>query len=54
MPLQILHGGDSFGFYITLEKRNYGCPNHKNHIKGDLSNLALAMKLIPEKEKQIL
>jgi hypothetical protein len=45
---------DYLGFYITVEKINFGCPNHANHLKGDLSKLSLPMQLIPEKEKEIL
>jgi hypothetical protein len=53
-PFKLTVKWDSFGFYITLEKSSYGCPNHENDIKGDLSKLTLPMRLIPEKEKQIL
>jgi hypothetical protein len=45
---------DFYGFYITVEKVDFGCPNHGNHLKGDLSKLALPMQLIPEKEKEML
>jgi hypothetical protein len=45
---------DYYGFYITVEKINFGCPNHHNHLKSDLSKLNLPMQLIPEKEKEIL
>jgi hypothetical protein len=45
---------DYFGFYITVEKINFGCPNHHNHLKGDLSKLNLPMQLIPKKEKEVL
>ena len=42
-----------FGFYITVVNK-VGCSNHENHMKGDLSKLALPMQLIPEAEKDIL
>jgi hypothetical protein len=29
------------------------CSNHENHLKGDLSKLALPMQLIPEAGKDI-
>ena len=45
---------DFFGFYITLARLGSGCPHHENHLKGDLSKLAMPMQLIPEKEKEIL
>jgi hypothetical protein len=45
---------DFFGFYVTVEKKGVGCPNHKMHIKGDLSKRSLPMQLIPENEKEIL
>ena len=45
---------DFHGFYITKESIIYGCPNHENHLQGDLSTLSLPMNLIPEQEKEIL
>jgi hypothetical protein len=45
---------DYYGFYVTVEKINFGCSKHENHIKGDLSKLSLPIQLIPEKEKEIL
>jgi hypothetical protein len=43
---------DLFGFYITGERKGFGCPNHTDHRnKGDLSKLFLPTQLIPEKEK---
>ena len=45
---------DSFGFYITVEKKNYGCALHNYHMQGDLSKLSLPMMLIPEQERETL
>jgi hypothetical protein len=53
-PFRFTVKWDYLGFYITVEKIHFGCPNHKNHLQGDLSKLALPMQLIPEKEKEIL
>ncbi len=53
-PFKFTIKWDFFGFYVTVEKKGFGCPNHENHIKGDLSKCSLPMQLIPEKEKEIL
>jgi hypothetical protein len=53
-PFRFTVKWDSFGFYITVEKKGFGCPHHANHLKGDLSKLSLPMQLIPENEKDIL
>jgi hypothetical protein len=45
---------DLLGFYITKDRITNGCPNHENHLQGNLSKLSLPMHLIPEKEKEIL
>jgi hypothetical protein len=45
---------DAVGFYIILSKSGFGCPNHANHLKGDLSKLSLPMQLLPEKEREML
>jgi hypothetical protein len=47
---------DLLRFHITvLEKNGCGCPDHENHLKGDLSKCSLPpMQLIPKKEKEII
>jgi hypothetical protein len=53
-PFRFTVKWDYFGFYVTVEKINFGCSKHENHLKGDLSKLALPIQLIPENEKEIL
>jgi hypothetical protein len=53
-PFKFTVKWDFFGFYVTVVKKGFGCPNHENHIKGDLSKCSLPMQLVPEKEKEIL
>jgi hypothetical protein len=53
-PFKFTIKWDYYGFYITVEKVNFGCPQHENHLKSDLSKLTLPMQLIPEKKKEIL
>ena len=53
-PFQFTVKWDYCGFYITVEKINFGCSHHENHLKGDLSKLSLPIQLIPEAEKEIL
>jgi hypothetical protein len=45
---------DLFGFCITVLTSVTGCPNHENHLKGDLSKFSRPMRLIPDKEEEIL
>jgi hypothetical protein len=53
-PFKFTVKWDFYGFYVTVEKKSFGCPNHKNYIKGDFSKRSLEMQLIPEKKKEIL
>jgi hypothetical protein len=53
-PFKFIVKWDFFGFYVTVEKKGFGCPNHKNHIKEDLSKCPLPIQLISRKEKEIL
>jgi hypothetical protein len=55
-PFKVTAKWDFFGFYryITVEKKCFGCPNYKNHTKGDLSRCSLPMQLTFEMEKEIL
>jgi hypothetical protein len=53
-PFKFTVKWDLYGFYVTVEKKGFGCPNHENHIKGDLSKCSLPIQLIPDKEKEIL
>jgi hypothetical protein len=53
-PFKFTVKWDFYGFYVIVEKKGFGCPNHENHIKGDLSKCLLPMQLIPDKEKEIL
>jgi hypothetical protein len=53
-PFKFTVKWDFFGLYVTVEKKGFGYPNHKNHIKGDLSKYSLPMQLISGKEKEII
>jgi hypothetical protein len=53
-PFRFTVKWDNCGFYITVEKINFGCAHHENHLKGDLSKLSLPIQLIPEAEKEML
>jgi hypothetical protein len=53
-PFRFTVKWDFYGFYITVEKINFGCSNHENHIKGDLSKLSLPIQLLPKNEQEIL